>query len=286
MEFIRKKHNESLQIVHHYLPEGEDLPLLTFPALNSCGCVRHGFSTRAGGVSEGYFSTLNLKFDNGDDNACVCENYRRLAEAFGVSPDNFVFTDQTHTNHVRTVTREDAGKGLTRPKDYTDVDGLITNEPGLVLSAFFADCVPLFFVDPVHRAIGLAHSGWKGTVRRIGAAVVSAMAEQFGTAPSDLVCAIGPSICRDCYEIGLEVAEEFMAEFPGYEERILTKKKNGKYLLDLWETCQIVLMEAGVNKDRIHVTDICTCCNPELLFSHRATGGKRGNLAAFLMLSE
>lgn len=108
----------------------------------------------------------------------------------------FVFTDQTHTTNVRRVTAEDAGKGIVKERDYTDIDGLITNEPGLVLSTFYADCVPLYFVDPVHRAIGMSHSGWKGTVGKMGEATITAMKREFGTEAKDLVCAIGPSIAR------------------------------------------------------------------------------------------
>ena len=196
----------------------------------------------------------------------------------------FVFTDQTHTTNVRRVTAEDAGKGIVKERDYTDIDGLITNEPGLVLSTFYADCVPLYFVDPVHRAIGMSHSGWKGTVGKMGAATITAMKREFGTEAKDLVCAIGPSICQDCYEVSEDVADAFKEAFPGHADEILLDKKNGKYQLDLWGANEIVLTEAGVLKEKIAVTNICTWCNPDLLFSHRASHGKRGNLGAFIYL--
>lgn len=196
----------------------------------------------------------------------------------------FVFTDQTHTTNVRRVTAEDAGKGIVKERDYTDIDGLITNEPGLVLSTFYADCVPLYFVDPVHRAIGMSHSGWKGTVGKMGEATITAMKREFGTEAKDLVCAIGPSICQDCYEVSEDVADAFKEAFPGHADEILLDKKNSKYQLDLWRANEIVLTEAGVLKEKIAVTNICTCCNPDLLFSHRASHGKRGNLGAFIYL--
>jgi YfiH family protein len=196
----------------------------------------------------------------------------------------FVFTDQTHTTNVRRVAAEDAGKGIVKERDYTDIDGLITNEPGLVLSTFYADCVPLYFVDPVHRAIGMSHSGWKGTVGKMGAATITAMKREFGTEAKDLVCAIGPSICQDCYEVSEDVADAFKEAFSGHADEILLDKKNGKYQLDLWRANEIVLTEAGVLKEKIAVTNICTCCNPDLLFSHRASHGKRGNLGAFIYL--
>ena len=219
-----------------------------------------------------------------DEDAAVRENFRRLAGAMKTDVSKFVFTDQTHTTNVRRVTAEDAGKGIVKERDYTDIDGLITNEPGLVLSTFYADCVPLYFVDPVHRAIGMSHSGWKGTVGKMGAATITAMKREFGTETKDLVCAIGPSICQDCYEVSEDVADAFKEAFPGHADEILLDKKNGKYQLDLWRANEIVLTEAGVLKEKIAVTNICTCCNPDLLFSHRASHGKRGNLGAFIYL--
>jgi hypothetical protein len=154
-----------------------------------------------------------------------------------------------------------------------------------MLSTFYADCVPLYFVDPVHRAIGLSHSGWRGTVARMGQVTIDAMREAYGSDPKDLYCAIGPSICQDCYEVGADVAEPFCAAFPGHEHEILRQNPGTqKYQLDLWRANEIVLSDAGVLKDHIAVTDVCTCCNPTILFSHRASHGKRGNLGAFLCL--
>lgn len=259
---------------------------LSFPALEKTGMVRHLFSTRAGGVSEGIFSSMNLSFTRGDDNEHVLENFRRIAGVLGCRPEDFICSDQTHTTNVRVTGRQDAGKGVIREKDYTDVDGLITNEPGVVLATFYADCVPLYFVDPVKRAIGLSHSGWRGTVNRMGAKTIQMMQETYGSNPADLVTAIGPSICMSCYEVGSEVAEEFFQAFPKKEEQreILQKKENGKYLLNLWKANYFIMLDAGVKEENISVTDVCTCCNGEVLFSHRYSNGKRGNLGAFLGL--
>lgn len=262
------------------------VPLLRFPVLEETGVVEHCFTTRLGGVSEGIYTSMNLSFTRGDKEEAVQENYGRIAQCMGASKDAFVCSDQTHTTNVKKATKEDAGCGVTRPKTYQDVDGLITNVPGLVLSTFFADCVPLYFVDPVHRAIGMSHSGWRGTVGRMGRATILAMGQEYGTKPEDLICAIGPSICKDCYEVSEDVAEAFAVEFKGQEEKILEARGNGKYQLDLWKANEIVLLEAGVKKSHLAVTNLCTCCNPELLFSHRASHGKRGNLGAFLRLKE
>lgn len=263
----------------------QGVEVLAFPMFDQLGGVRHIFTTRHGGASEGIYRSMNVSYTRGDQKEAVDENFRRIADVMGAQMSDFVFTDQTHTANVRVVTREDAGKGLTRKRDYTDVDGLVTNEPHLVLSAFFADCVPLYFYDPVRRVIGLSHSGWRGTVSRIGARTVETMQKHFGCEPSDIYAAVGPSICRSCYEISADVAELFAAEFHGYEQEILTDDGNGKFHLDLWKTNEKVLTDAGIRKEHLAVTNICTCCNAPDLFSHRATNGRRGNLGAFLCLS-
>ena len=293
MQITRKSREQEVLQEEWHKVDGSDLLLLKYPLLEELGIVKHCFTTRIGGVSEGIFGTMNLSFTRGDDKSAVEENYRRLAEAMEVDYENFVFTDQTHTVNVRKVSMTDAGKGLVRERDYQDVDGLITNEPGLVLSTFFADCVPLYFVDPVHRAIGMSHSGWRGTVARMGKVTLEAMQREYDTKPEDVICAIGPSICQDCYEVSWDVAEEFAKEFSGHEQEILMESPKNeaiqeqadkKYQLNLWRANEIVLLEAGVKKEHIAVTDICTCCNPDVLFSHRASHGKRGNLGGFLCL--
>lgn len=282
--------NNRTGIALHHIPleltsgERVEIPFLQFPALSATGMVKHCFTTRAGGVSKGIFSSLNLSFTRGDDPEAVQENYRRVAQALNVDYERIVCSDQTHTTNVRVVTEADAGKGVIRPKDYTDVDGMITNVPGLTLGTFYADCVPLYFVDPIHRAIGLSHSGWRGTVARMGRETLRRMREEYNTEPQDVLCAIGPSICQDCYEVSEDVAEEFRKEFIGHEQEILINKGKGKYQLDLWKANEIVLLEAGIRREHLSVTDICTCCNPDQLFSHRASHGKRGNLGAFLGL--
>ncbi|OON87242.1 hypothetical protein BXO88_05085 [Oribacterium sp. C9] len=278
-----------LEIKYHTNEDGSQLQYLQFPAIEKAGIATHAFSTRIGGVSKGIWSSMNLSFTRGDDPKDAYENFHRYAVLFGVSDDRLVLSHQTHTVNVRVVTEEDAGKGLTKERDYTDVDGLITNVPGLVLTVFAADCIPLLFVDPVHKAIGASHSGWRGTVSRMGKVTIEKMAESYGTDPKNLICAIGPSICRNCYEVSEDVAEEFKKVFPGHESEILTddglnEQGEHKFHLDLWNANRIVLEEAGVAAKNISMTDICTNCNPDLLFSHRFTNGQRGNNGAFIML--
>lgn len=267
--------------------DSDPAPYLSFPMLEKTGMVKHGFSTKFGGVSQGKFATLNFTFTRGDNPDHVMENYRRMAAVLGVDEKRMVLSYQTHTTNVRLVTEEDAGKGIVKERDYKDIDGLITNVFGITLVTFFADCVPLYFLDPVHKAIGLSHSGWRGTVSRMGAVTIDKMKEAYGTRAEDLLVCIGPSICGDCYEVGEEVALEFKKAFAKDNwNQILRKKDNGKFMLDLWKANEILLKEAGVKPENIQTTDICTHCNSDYLFSHRTCGNERGNLAAFLSLKE
>lgn len=256
---------------------------LTAPLLEKTGMVRHLFTTRQGGVSRGEFSTMNLSFTRGDDPQAVLENFRRVTEAMGAAPGDVVCTDQTHTTNIRRVTASDKGKGVTRAKDYRDVDGLITNEPGIVLAVFSADCVPILFADPVRRVIGAVHSGWRGTAGRIGGRMTERMCGEYGCKPEDIRAAIGPSICGDCYEVSEDVAEQF-AE--GFGAAVRPGRTEGKYQLDLWQANREILLAAGLSQEHIFVTDICTRCNAERLFSHRAFGERRGNMGAFICLGE
>ena len=261
------------------------VPYLSFPMFRDTGLVTDGFSTRLGGVSEGCFSSLNLSFDRGDDRAAVAENFRRMGEALGVRCEDMVLSQQTHTTNIRIVTDEDRGKGITRERDYTDIDGLITNVPGICLVTTYADCVPLYFLDPAKKVIALSHSGWRGTVGKIGKKTVELMHDNFGSDPADILAAVGPSVCQDCYEVSADVTDRFREVFDrSVWEKLFYEKPDGKYQLDLWKANEKIFLEAGIRKDHIAVTNVCTHCNSGILYSHRAMGDKRGNLCAFLAL--
>ena len=261
------------------------VPYLSFPMFRDTGLVTDGFSTRLGGVSEGCFSSLNLSFDRGDDRAAVAENFRRMGEALGVRCEDMVLSQQTHTTNIRIVTDEDRGKGITRERDYTDIDGLITNVPGICLVTTYADCVPLYFLDPVKKVIALSHSGWRGTVGKIGKKTVELMHDNFGSDPADILAAVGPSVCQDCYEVSADVIDRFKEVFDrSVWDELFYGKPDGKYQLDLWKANEKIFLEAGIRKEHIAVTNVCTHCNSGLLYSHRAMGDKRGNLCAFLAL--
>ncbi len=261
--------------------EVNGVPYLSFPLLEQTGMVKHGFSTRLGGVSRGHCATMNISTTRGDDPEAVRENQRRIAAAIGVDPSDFTYTHQTHTTNVAVVKEEDRGGR------FPDTDGMVTDVPGICLVTFYADCVPLFFVDPVHGAIGLSHSGWRGTVGRMGKVTLQLMEQKYGTDPEQVVAAIGPSICQDCYEVGGDVIGEFKEAFDeALWPELFYEKADGKYQLDLWRANEAVLTEAGVRTECIAVTNVCTHCNPEILFSHRSTGAARGNLSAFLALKQ
>lgn len=297
----------------------DEVVYFEFQKLGALPGVRHLFSSRIGGVSKDEFSSMNLSFTRGDSREAVEENYRRIAKIMHCSPEDMVATYQTHTDQIRIVTREDRGHGVTREKTFFDIDGLLTQEPGVCLVAYFADCVPLFFADPVKKVVGISHSGWKGTLQGIGAKTVQKMVDYYGCEVKNIYAAIGPSICQSCYEVSEDLLVEFAQHFwPVYqregwkfevpisaaqifaaqisaapissvpipegdkEPALFWNKGNGKYQLNLWEANRLVLLKAGILPENLEMTNLCTCCNPELLFSHRATGGKRGNLCGFI----
>lgn len=261
------------------------LVYIEFPHFNESQLVHHGFSTKHGGISQGDYSTMNLSFTRGDNRLAVVENFNRFASAIGVEADSLVFTDQVHENDVRVVTYDDRGKGFDKTSDIIATDGLITNVKGVTLTTFYADCVPLFFLDPVLKVIGLSHAGWRGTVKEIGPKTVEAMTNEYGSNPEDILVGIGPSIGACCYEVSKDVIMEF--------EKILNRVIIDKIvfwqdeehaLLDLWEANKQLLIQAGVLKQNILVTDLCTKCHSDDFFSHRVMGTSRGSLAAMLAL--
>ena len=263
-----------------------DFPYLYFPAIEKTGLVRHLSTTRAGGVSEGYYSTTNISYTIGDPYENVIENFRRIGKVLDVVPEKMVCTQQTHTINVRRVDERDCGRGTVRHREYKDIDGLMTDIPGICLVIYSADCVPLFFLDPVNKAIAMSHSGWRGTVDLMAVHTVEKMTAEFSTDPMDLICGIGPSICQDCYEVSEDVIDRFCDTFEEkYHDRIFYKKENGKYRLDLWETNKIAFLRAGVKEENIHIGGVCTCCNSKNMFSHRASNGKRGLHGSFMVLN-
>lgn len=262
-----------------------ELVYITFPSLCIKG-IKHAFSTRLGGKSEGIFASMNLSFSRGDDEDSVLYNYKTICSAIKVDYKKCVFSKQTHTTNIHIVTEQDTGKGIVKPNDFNDVDGLITNIPGVTLVTQYADCVGLLFYDPKMRVIAAAHAGWRGTVGEIGRKTVELMQKNFSCNPKDIVAAVSPSIGPCCFEVDAPVYEEFLKLENIDLGKIIKTKGGGKYNIDLWECNRQILTNAGIEPINISVTDLCTMCHPDVFFSHRATHGKRGNLAALICLDE
>ena len=275
--------------IKNYKSGEHSLPLIESPLLQEIRGLRHGFSTRKGGVSKEHLSSLNLGFNLGDEREKVLENFRILGSLFEAKPEDFVLTQQTHSVNVRRVGKEDRGKGIFRERNYTDVDALITNEEGVILTAFSADCVPILFYDKGHRAIASCHSGWRGTHGRILARVIEAMQREFSSKPEEIYIAIGPSICKNCYEVSEDVGEAFLEAFPALREETknaspIERVSEEKFHIDLWELNRIIALEAFIPPENISISGYCTMERPDLFFSHRFSQGKRGVQGSFICL--
>ena len=255
---------------------------ITFDLFSRAG-LTHGFSTRVGGVSSGIYKSMNLSFNRGDDEACVVENHKRFAEAVGYDYEKTVMSDQIHKTDIAHVTEKDSG--FYSRKGITGMDGLITDVPGVPLMTFYADCVPLFFYDPVKKVVAAAHSGWRGTVAGIGRVMVDKLVGDNGCKREDVLAVVGPSICGNCYEVSSDVVDGFSDAYgKDMANSISSPHGDGKFLVDLWEANRYVLKSAGIKDEHIQVSGICTYHNPELMISHRETDGKRGNMAGVVVL--
>ncbi|MBR4861168.1 MAG: peptidoglycan editing factor PgeF [Firmicutes bacterium] len=280
--------------------EGE-VKWVTFPELDAYPELVHAFTTRHGGVSTGEKTSLN--FGKGPDETWdnILENYRILAAALSeeagkagfVNREHMVRTDQTHTANVLTVTEEHLSMGILREREYTNIDGLITNKRGLTLITSHADCNALFFYDPKQQAIGLAHSGWKGTLQEIGAQIIRQMSTEFDTQPEDLIVGIGPALCQTCFEVDEDVAQKFYQKNPAWKTMAFqreigicseTGEERRKHYIDLKSVVRETLMRSGVKSENIHDMGLCSKCRPDLFYSYRGQKGKNGNMVSVMML--
>ncbi len=259
--------------------------VLRFSSLSNLSWVNAAFSTRLGGKSQKEFASMNLGFGRGDSEENVRENYRLFCAAAGFDPESLVTGNQDHHVNIRRVGPEQRGIGVWREKDMESIDGLCTDEKGVTLVIYCADCVPLYFLDEAHHAIGLAHAGWRGTAAGMAKVMAERMALEFGTDPSRLVAAIGPSICKDCFEVDEPVAAEFL-KLPNSGRFVSGPEESGKYHVDLWECNRQFMLEAGILPEHITVGGVCTMCESDLLFSHRKTRGHRGSNCAMLGLAD
>lgn len=259
-----------------------NLEYIAFENLTQTGMVSHCFTTRHGGVSEGYYGSMNMGLSRGEDREKVLKNYEILADAVGFTKENFVTSQQTHTTNVRRVYAEDKGKGVYSERGYENVDGLITNEKNIPLVIFGADCVPVFLLDTKNQAIGVAHCGWMGTGKRMAEKILVSMMEAFGTAPENVIAGIGPSIGKCCFQMDAPVLELFRENISFTDEVLFDDPEEGKYRLDLWETNRRLLADMGVKN--IEIAGLCTMCDTERFYSHRIMGDKRGVMAGIMEL--
>lgn len=243
--------------------------------------VPHGFTTRFGGVSKGYLSSLNLGANRGDSKENVEKNYAILTSALGIDLQNLVLTRQTHSDIVRVVTKADAN-GLDHSL-YPECDALITNDPGTALMIFTADCTPILFYDPVTGAVGAAHAGWRGTAIGIAAKTVKAMVEAFGCTAENIRCAIGPNIADCCFETDADVPNA-MTEALGDDAKPFLRAVGEKYYVNLKELNALHLRRAGAT--HIEISTACTACEHHRYWSHRVTKGQRGSQGAIILCKE
>ena len=252
--------------------------IYTLPAFSACPDIDHGFSARLGGVSKAPFTGLNLSFTH-DDRADVMENYRRFARGAGFPEDSMVMDSYEHGITVLQVDKKDRGRGYTR-ESLPPCDGLITNDPDVTLITGHADCMAFYFYDPVQKAIGLCHAGWRGALGRIGGNVIAQMKKAFGSDPRDMLCGVGPSICPKCFEVGEDVCQSFETAFPLCPLRGVNER--GNPTVDLWQVAACQFMEQGVRVENISLMGVCTMETMNL-YSYRREG-RTGGMAAFLRL--
>ena len=265
------------------------LPMVESPLFQRETGLKHGFSTRKGGVSKEHLTSLNLSFSVEDAKENVLENFRRIGERFGKTPEDFVLSKQSHETKVLKVGTKDRGKGITKDRDYEGIDALITDEEGIILSCFSADCVPILFYDPIHKAVGACHSGWRGTKGKILQNVVEEMRKHFSSNPAEILVAIGPSICKEQYVVSEDLALSFLEDYPDVGENSsspIQRISKDKFQLDLWDLNRRIALDSGIKEEHISISGYCTMENPELFFSHRYSQGKRGLQGAFICLKD
>lgn len=267
---------------HLSIHENENIYYITFPSFEATKLVKHCFSTRLGGISKGEFQFLNLGFGRGDEDKNVYDNYERLCNVVGLNSKQLVFANQIHDTKIKIITNNDLNVS-NRFNIIKGTDGLITNLSKVPLVTVYADCVPLFFLDPYKKIIGLAHGGWRGTVKKIALEMIKIFIRDFNSNPKEILAAIGPSIGKCCFEVDEPVAKEFRNAFDNANE-IIDSIGNNKYMIDLWEANKKALLEGGLLSSNITVTDLCTKCNNDIFFSHRGDQGQTGRLAAMIEL--
>lgn len=236
---------------------------LTFKELEKIPFVSHSFSTRLGGVSTESFKSMNLGFKTKDSVDNIYENYRLFCESIGARRERMSFLNQVHGTKIKVVSDENIS-------ELGEFDGSITNIPGIILVTMHADCAPIYAVDCETKSIGLAHAGWRGTVNNIAAELIKSMVINFNSKVENILCFIGPSIHKCCFEIREDIIEQFEKN-----DKNLIYRKDDKIYADVVGCNRINLIREGIKEENIIVSDLCTKCNSDLLFSYRAQGSQK-----------
>ena len=255
-----------------------EIPVFQFEQLNGQKQLNHFVTSRRGGVSKSKYQSLNFSYKVGDKEQHVKENRNSLAEALAIQPKYLLFPDQCHTRNVYEV------KCNSKTEDLLSTDALITNCRNICISVLTADCVPILLFDPVMHAVGIVHSGWKGTVSRIAARTIEKMVKIYGSKPQNVLVCIGPSISQKHYEVGSEVARQFEFWFADTPSIFIRNPATGKTHINLWEANIQLLLRQGILKRNIEISDICTYENSSLFFSARRDGYHCGRFASGIML--
>ena len=265
-----------------YKKTSEGTGLYCAESLDAAGQVAHGFSTREGGITTDVpYASLNLSWNRCGSEEEVIANFHIFARGAGVDYDDMAVVNHEHGNTVLRLDRQHRGRGFSlEPLPFCD--GIITNDPSVTLVTSHADCGAYFFYDPVQRAVGMAHAGWKGTFLRIGAVMAKRMAEEYGTRPEDIIASTGPCICRDCFEVDQDLGEKFAAEFD--QQGITRPGKPGKAYVDLELAAAVQFVEVGIRPENITLMNACTYEDRDMFFSHRRDKGITGSMAAFIKL--
>ncbi|WP_308638930.1 peptidoglycan editing factor PgeF [Paenibacillus silvisoli] len=252
--------------------------------------VTAGFSGREGGVSGMPWQSLNCGLHVGDVTKDVVRNRGLLTEALGWPFEAWTCAEQVHGNRVHLVKAEDRGKGReSRESSIADADALVTNEKNVLLTSFYADCVPLYFYDPKREVAALAHAGWKGTVLEIARLTAERMASEFGCDPASIHAAIGPSIGMCCYEVNDVVLDRVKPLIDGMKldpDTILAPTVEGKARINLKELNRQIMIKAGILPSHIECSEWCTGCSTDLFFSHRMEGGATGRMVSWIGIKE
>lgn len=263
-----------------YLVKKDELCYYKIKSFENSGLVSHCFTTKLGGVSKGPYESMNLRLSSGDSCDNILKNYQIIADELKMDYKSFVLSKQVHKTDVVKVTNKHKGNGLIRENEFLSADSLVTNEKGIPLCTFYADCVPIFLLDTKKEVLALVHSGWRGTVNNISGKTVKFMTDNFDSDPSDIIAAIGPSVRQENFEVGFEVSDEFINA--GYSEFI--DNSQVKPHIDLQGVVKHQLIKSGVKESAITDSELCTVKNSDIFFSHRVMGDQRGTMAAIAML--